>query len=196
MASPKDCPFLLSSARAKDSKQSKEKDRQRRYSENVDLTDGYNDDHVELLRESPQSLTIVTTRKISAHATQSRSRQRRSQPEQNENIPWNIRAAIFLEAADLVSSKYWSNYKFIAATILGQGKNAWLAEVLLLSRIEFRPPEGFVFTVTPFNFTAIGGNLCTTPALVGKNIVWKPSPTATYSDYIVHQIFAEAGSVI
>jgi len=61
------------------------------------------------------------------------------------------------------------------------------------NRLEFRPLEGFVFAVTPFNFTAIGGNLCATPALVGNVVVWKPSPAATYSNYIIHQIFTEAG---
>ncbi|KAJ3994402.1 delta-1-pyrroline-5-carboxylate dehydrogenase [Lentinula boryana] len=138
-----------------------------------------------------------------------------------ESMPWNDRAAIFLKAADLVSGKY--RYKLIAATMLGQGKNAWQAEIDAAAeltdflrfgvkyveelyaqqptknsagawnRIEFRPLEGFVFAVTPFNFTAIGGNLCATPALVGNVVVWKPSPAATLSNYIVHQIFTEAG---
>ncbi len=61
------------------------------------------------------------------------------------------------------------------------------------SRIEYRALEGFVLAVTPFNFTAIGGNLTGAPALVGNVVVWKPSPAATYSNYIVHQIFTEAG---
>ncbi|KAJ3753065.1 delta-1-pyrroline-5-carboxylate dehydrogenase [Lentinula raphanica] len=138
-----------------------------------------------------------------------------------EAMPWNDRAAIFLKAADLVSGKY--RYKLMAATMLGQGKNAWQAEIDAAAeltdflrfgvkfveelyaqqpaknsagawnRIEFRPLEGFVFAVTPFNFTAIGGNLCATPALVGNVVVWKPSPAATLSNYIVHQIFIEAG---
>ncbi|KAF8827296.1 hypothetical protein HHX47_DHR5000540 [Lentinula edodes] len=138
-----------------------------------------------------------------------------------ESMPWNDRAAIFLKAADLVSGKY--RYKLLAATMLGQGKNAWQAEIDAAAeltdflrfgvkfveelyaqqpsknsagawnRIEFRPLEGFVFAVTPFNFTAIGGNLCATPALVGNVVVWKPSPAATLSNYIVHQIFTEAG---
>ncbi|KIK64598.1 hypothetical protein GYMLUDRAFT_39635 [Collybiopsis luxurians FD-317 M1] len=138
-----------------------------------------------------------------------------------ESMPWNDRAAIFLKAADLVSGKY--RYKLMAATMLGQGKNAWQAEIDAAAeltdflrfgvkyveelyaqqpgknsagawnRIEFRPLEGFCFAVTPFNFTAIGGNLCATPALVGNVVVWKPSPAATYSNYIIHQIFTEAG---
>ncbi|KAG6831982.1 hypothetical protein H0H87_003126 [Tephrocybe sp. NHM501043] len=138
-----------------------------------------------------------------------------------ESLPWNDRAAIFLKAADLASGKY--RYKLLAATILGQGKNAWQAEIDaaaefsdflrfgvkfveelysqqpaknapgVWNRVEYRALEGFVLAVSPFNFTAIGGNLPGTPALVGNVVVWKPSPAATYSNYIVHQIFTEAG---
>ncbi|KAJ7368586.1 delta-1-pyrroline-5-carboxylate dehydrogenase [Mycena albidolilacea] len=138
-----------------------------------------------------------------------------------ESMPWNDRAAIFLKAADLVSGKY--RYKLMAATILGQGKNVWQAEIDAAAeladflrfgvkfvqelyaqqpsknsagawnRVEYRALEGFVLAVSPFNFTAIGGNLNATPALVGNVVVWKPSPMATYSSYIVHQIFLEAG---
>ncbi|KAJ8455415.1 hypothetical protein ONZ45_g18953 [Pleurotus djamor] len=138
-----------------------------------------------------------------------------------ESMPWNDRAAIFLKAADLVSGKY--RYKLMAATILGQGKNAWQAEIDAAAeltdflrfgvkfveelysqqpaknsagawnRVEYRALEGFVLAVSPFNFTAIGGNLPGTPALVGNTVVWKPSPAATYSNYLIHQIFTEAG---
>ncbi|KAG7447702.1 delta-1-pyrroline-5-carboxylate dehydrogenase [Guyanagaster necrorhizus] len=138
-----------------------------------------------------------------------------------ESMPWADRAAIFLKAADLVSGKY--RYKLMAATMLGQGKNPWQAEIDAAAeltdflrfgvkyvselyaqqpprnspgawnRIEYRALEGFVFAVTPFNFTAIGGNLVGAPALVGNVVVWKPSPAATYSNYIVHQILTEAG---
>ncbi|KAF9813575.1 hypothetical protein IEO21_05507 [Rhodonia placenta] len=138
-----------------------------------------------------------------------------------EAMPWNDRAAIFLKAADLVSGKY--RYKLMAATILGQGKNAWQAEIDAAAelsdflrfgvkyveelysqqppkntpgswnRVEYRALEGFVFAVSPFNFTAIGGNLSAVPALVGNVVVWKPSPAATYSNYIVYQILTEAG---
>ncbi|KAL0577647.1 1-pyrroline-5-carboxylate dehydrogenase [Marasmius crinis-equi] len=138
-----------------------------------------------------------------------------------ENIPWNDKAAIFLKAADLVSGKY--RYKIMAATILGQGKNAWQAEIDAAAeladflrfgvkfveqlyaiqpeknsagawnRTEYRSLEGFVLAVSPFNFTAIGGNLCAVPALVGNVVVWKPSPMATLANYITYQIFTEAG---
>lgn len=62
-----------------------------------------------------------------------------------------------------------------------------------LSRVEYRPLEGFVLAVSPFNFTAIGGNLPGVPALVGNVVLWKPSPAATYSNYIIYQLLEEAG---
>lgn len=138
-----------------------------------------------------------------------------------ESLPWSDRAAIFLKAADLVSGKY--RYKLMAATMLGQGKNVWQAEIDAAAeladffrfgvhyveelyaqqpprntagswnRVEYRPLEGFVLAVSPFNFTAIGGNLPGAPALVGNVVVWKPSPAATYSNYIIYKILAEAG---
>ncbi|KZT70353.1 delta-1-pyrroline-5-carboxylate dehydrogenase 1 [Daedalea quercina L-15889] len=138
-----------------------------------------------------------------------------------EAMPWNDRAAIFLKAADLVSGKY--RYQLIAATMLGQGKNAWQAEIDAAAefsdflrfgvkyveelyaqqppknsagswnRVEYRALEGFVLAVSPFNFTAIGGNLSGAPALVGNTIVWKPSPMAVYANYLTHKIFLEAG---
>ncbi|KAI5987781.1 Aldehyde/histidinol dehydrogenase [Pisolithus marmoratus] len=138
-----------------------------------------------------------------------------------EAMPWNDRAAIFLRAAELVSGKY--RYRLMAATMLGQGKNAWQAEIDAAAeltdffrfgvkyveelysqqppknsagswnRVEYRPLEGFVLAVSPFNFTAIGGNLPGAPALVGNVVVWKPSPAATYSNYLVYRILTEAG---
>ncbi|KAL7408802.1 Aldehyde/histidinol dehydrogenase [Mrakia frigida] len=138
-----------------------------------------------------------------------------------ENMPWNDRAAIFLKAADLTAGKY--RYKLMAATMLGQGKNTWQAEIDaaaemadffrfsvkfveqlytqqpsenspgVWNRTEFRPLEGFVLAVTPFNFTAIGGNLVGAPAIVGNVVLWKPSPMATYANYLTHKILLEAG---
>ncbi|GAA6000553.1 hypothetical protein JCM10207_004547 [Rhodosporidiobolus poonsookiae] len=138
-----------------------------------------------------------------------------------ETMPYNDRAAIFLKAADLISGKYRA--KICAATMLGQGKNVWQAEIDAAAeladffrfgaaqveqlyssqppensagtwnRVEYRPLEGFVFAVTPFNFTAIGANLVGAPALVGNVLVWKPSPMATYSSWLVFQILLEAG---
>ena len=138
-----------------------------------------------------------------------------------EAMPFNDRAAIFLKAADLLSKKY--RYKVMAATMLGQGKNAWQAEIdaaaelcdfwrfnclyaaeiyknqptknapLTWNRLEYRALEGFVVAYSPFNFTAIGGNLVSAPALMGNVVLWKPSPMAMYSNYLVMEILKEAG---
>ncbi|KAI5855634.1 Aldehyde/histidinol dehydrogenase [Tricharina praecox] len=141
--------------------------------------------------------------------------------EEWEGLPFADRAAVFLKAADLVSKKY--RYDLMAATMLGQGKNAWQAEIdaaaeladflrfnvkfaeelyaqqppknasNVWNRVEYRPLEGFVYAVSPFNFTAIGGNLPAAPALMGNVVVWKPSPGALCSNYLVYQILLEAG---
>lgn len=136
-------------------------------------------------------------------------------------MPFADRAAIFLKAADLVGGKY--RYEIMAATMLGQGKNAWQAEIDaaaelcdffrfnvqyaqdlytqqpvhnspgVWNRVEYRPLEGFVYAISPFNFTAIGGNLPGAPALLGNVVVWKPSPSAIASNYLVYKILLEAG---
>lgn len=138
-----------------------------------------------------------------------------------ENMRFADRAAVFLKAADLISGKY--RYEIMAATMLGQGKNAWQAEIDaaaeladflrfnvryaedmyalqpqhhypgLWNRTEYRPLEGFVYAISPFNFTAIGGNLAAAPALMGNVVLWKPSPAGFYSSYLIQQIFLEAG---
>ncbi|KAI8912218.1 Aldehyde/histidinol dehydrogenase [Powellomyces hirtus] len=138
-----------------------------------------------------------------------------------EAMPFNDRAAIFLKAADLLANKY--RYEVMAATMLGQGKNVWQAEIdaaaelcdfwrfnchfaaqiyadqpiknspTTWNRMEYRPLEGFVLAYSPFNFTAIGGNLVSAPALMGNVVLWKPSPMAMYSNYLVFQILKEAG---
>lgn len=134
--------------------------------------------------------------------------------------PWEQRASIFLKAADLLANKY--RYRMNAATMLGQSKNAYQAEidsacelidflrfnVHYLSeiyakqplspqgfdnRMEYRPLEGFVLAVTPFNFTAIGGNLPTCPAMCGNVVVWKPANTQIYSASVFMEILREAG---
>ncbi|KAG7005047.1 pyrroline-5-carboxylate reductase [Physcia stellaris] len=138
-----------------------------------------------------------------------------------QDMPFTDRAAIFLRAADLVSGKY--RYELMAATMLGQGKNVWQAEIDAAAeladffrynvgfaqeiydkqptvnspghhgRTDWRPLEGFVYAVSPFNFTAIGGNLVSAPALMGNVVVWKPSPMSVYPSYLVHKILLEAG---
>lgn len=138
-----------------------------------------------------------------------------------EILPWEQRAAIFLKAAELASSKY--RYKLNAATMLGQSKSAYQAEIDsaceftdflrfnvqymseiytqqppanskgIWNRVEQRPLEGFVFALTPFNFTAIAGNLPSCVAMMGNVVVWKPSNTQIYSANVLMQIFKEAG---
>lgn len=138
-----------------------------------------------------------------------------------ENLQWEQRAAIFLKAAELASTKY--RYKLNAATMLGQSKNAYQAEIDaaceftdflrfnvaymseiysqqppanskgIWNRVEQRPLEGFVFALTPFNFTAIAGNLPACVAMMGNVVVWKPSNTQIYSANVLMQVFKEAG---
>lgn len=138
-----------------------------------------------------------------------------------ENLPWEERAAIFLKAADLIAGPY--RYKINAATMLGQSKNAFQAEIDSAceivdflrfnvkymseiymqqppvspkgswNRVEQRPLEGFVFALTPFNFTAIAGNLPTSAAMMGNVVVWKPANTQIYSANVLMEVFREAG---
>lgn len=138
-----------------------------------------------------------------------------------ENLAWEQRAAIFLKAADLIAGPY--RYALNAATMLGQSKNAFQAEIDAAcelidflrfnvkymteiyqqqppvsprgswNRLEQRALEGFVFALTPFNFTAIAGNLPTSAAMMGNVVVWKPSNTQIYSANVLMQIFREAG---
>ncbi len=138
-----------------------------------------------------------------------------------ENLAWEHRAAIFLKAADLIAGKY--RYKLNAATMLGQSKNAYQAEIDaaceiidflrfnvsylaeiykqqppvspkgVWNRVEQRPLEGFIFALTPFNFTAIAGNLPTSCAMMGNVVVWKPANTQIYSANVLMEIFLEAG---
>ena len=137
-----------------------------------------------------------------------------------ENLSWEHRASIFLKAADLIAGKY--RYKLNAATMLGQSKNAYQAEIDaacelidffrfnvafmqelygqqpisspgMWNRLEHRPLEGFVFALTPFNFTSIAGNLPTSAALMGNVVVWKPAYPQIYSAQVLMELFKEAG---
>ncbi|KAJ9608635.1 hypothetical protein H2200_006406 [Cladophialophora chaetospira] len=138
-----------------------------------------------------------------------------------QDTPFVDRAAIFLRAAELATKKY--RFELTAATMLGQGKNAWQAEIDAAAeladfyrfnvsyaeeiysrqptlnapgqagRTDWRPLEGFVYAISPFNFTAIGGNLISGPALLGNVVLWKPSPSNIYASYLVYKILREAG---
>ena len=131
------------------------------------------------------------------------------------------RAAILLKAADLLAGPW--RQRLNAATVLGQSKTAWQAEIDAVcelvdfwrfnvayarqivaeqpvanppgvwNRLDHRPLEGFVYAVTPFNFTAIAGNLPTAPALMGNTVIWKPSPTQQFASHLLMQVLEEAG---
>ncbi|MCK5848574.1 MAG: L-glutamate gamma-semialdehyde dehydrogenase [Caldisericia bacterium] len=135
-------------------------------------------------------------------------------------MPWEERAAIFLRAAELLAGPYRAEMN--AATMLCQSKNVYQSEIDSVAelvdflrynvyfmqeiyqnqpnnsdgvwnRLEYRPLEGFVYAITPFNFTSIGGNLPTAPAIMGNVSLWKPSRTAVYSNYVFMKILHEAG---
>jgi len=138
-----------------------------------------------------------------------------------EDLAWEQRAAIFLKAADLIAGPYRAEIN--AATMLGQSKNAYQAEIDaacelidflrfnvsymteiyqqqppisgkgVWNRVEQRPLEGFVFALTPFNFTAIAGNLPSSAAMMGNVVVWKPAYTQIYAANVIMKVFKEAG---
>ena len=136
------------------------------------------------------------------------------------NLDWNHRVAIFLKAAELLAGPYRD--KLNAATMIAQSKNVYQAEIDaacelidffkfnaeyvtklyseqpesspgVWNRLEHRPLEGFVFAITPFNFTSICANLCAAPALMGNVVVWKPASTQVYSAKVIMDLFKEAG---
>ena len=135
-------------------------------------------------------------------------------------MPWESRAGVFLKAADLLAGSW--RQRLNAATVLGQSKTCHQAEIDsacelidflrfnvhymqeiyrqqplsspgVWNRMEYRPLEGFVFAVTPFNFTAIAGNLPTSAAMMGNTVVWKPASSAVYSAWHLMELFEEAG---
>ncbi len=137
-----------------------------------------------------------------------------------EHTPWNERAAIFLKAADLLAGPY--RQRMNAATMLGQSKNVYQSEIDAVAemadffrfnvkymteiyqtqpssasgiwnRLEYRPLEGFIVAITPFNFTSIAGNLPGAPALLGNTVIWKPAETQIYSASLIMEIFEAAG---
>lgn len=137
-----------------------------------------------------------------------------------ENLSWEQRASIFLKAAELIAGPYRDELN--AATMLGQSKNVFQAEIDaacemidflrfnvhymnqiyamqpgsaagIWNRLEWRPLEGFIFALTPFNFTAIAGNLPSSAAMMGNVVVWKPSDDQIYSAHVLMKIFKAAG---
>ncbi len=137
-----------------------------------------------------------------------------------DKISWEHRAAIFLKAGDLIAGPYRD--KINAATMLGQSKTVFQAEIDsaceladffrfnvhcaeqiysqqpastrgVWNRVEYRPLDGFVMAISPFNFTSIGGNLPCAPAIMGNTVLWKPSSTAVRSNYVIMEVLKEAG---
>ena len=138
-----------------------------------------------------------------------------------ERVPWSDKIAIFLRAADLVAGPY--RQKLNAATMLGQGKTIVQAEIdaaceladffrfnahfltqlleyqpispdpTVRNTFRYRPLDGFVASISPFNFTAIGGNLASAPTLMGNSVVWKPSDSSILSNFIIYELLLEAG---
>jgi 1-pyrroline-5-carboxylate dehydrogenase len=136
------------------------------------------------------------------------------------NLPWQERAAIFLKAADLLAGPFRD--KMNATTMLAQSKNVFQTEIDaacelidffrfnvqymtqiykeqpeslpgMWNRLEYRPLEGFVFAVTPFNFTSIAANLCAAPAMMGNVVIWKPAESQVYSAQVIMELFKAAG---
>src|SRR5690606_26163797 len=136
------------------------------------------------------------------------------------DLPWEQRAAVFLRAAELIAGPFRARIN--AATMIGQSKTIFQAEIDaacelidflrfnveymaqiyeeqpessegVWNRLEYRPLEGFVYAVTPFNFTAIAGNLPASAALMGNTVVWKPSDSQVYSAQVIMEVFKEAG---
>jgi 1-pyrroline-5-carboxylate dehydrogenase len=153
------------------------------------------------------------------HVTQAINAALAAKPQWAE-LSWEHRASIFMKAADLIAGPYRA--KLNAATMLGQSKNAFQAEIDsaceiidflrfnviymteiyrqqpnsapgIWNRMEWRPLEGFIYALTPFNFTAIAGNLPTACAMMGNVVVWKPSNTQVYSANVLMEIFRKAG---
>ncbi|BCW93324.1 MAG: 1-pyrroline-5-carboxylate dehydrogenase [Thermoanaerobaculum sp.] len=158
-------------------------------------------------KAGPQEVAMAIEAALAAHKTWSR-------------MAWHDRAAIFLKAAELLAGPWRDTLN--AATMLGQSKTVFQAEIDSAceiidfwrynpyfmqqiyddqpfsplgqwNRVEYRPLEGFVFAVTPFNFTSIGANLPTSPALMGNTVVWKPASTAVYSAYFTMKLLEAAG---
>jgi 1-pyrroline-5-carboxylate dehydrogenase len=136
------------------------------------------------------------------------------------NLPWEQRASVFLKAADLLAGPFRD--KMNASTMLAQSKNVFQAEIDaacelidffrfnvqymtqiykdqpeslpgMWNRLEYRPLEGFVFAITPFNFTSICANLCAAPAMMGNVVVWKPAESQMYSAQVIMELFKAAG---
>jgi len=178
---------------------------------------------VEQLMPSNNSQAICTYHKATPQVIQEAIKASMAAKKDYEAMPAEDRLAIFTKASWLLSKVY--RYDLNAATMLGQGKTVWQAEIDaaaelidfwrfgakfveemyskqqdavlhddgIWNRIEFRPLEGFCLAISPFNFTAIGGNLPATPAMMGNTVFWKPSSTSILANYVTYKVLVEAG---
>jgi 1-pyrroline-5-carboxylate dehydrogenase len=181
----------------------------------------YTDEKITMHPPHERNHTLGTYNKGNAGHVQSAIDAALAAKEGWSNMPWEARAAIFLKAAELLAGPFRD--KMNAATMLAQSKNAMQAEIDaacemidffkfnvqymseiyaqqppanspgVWNQLEYRPLEGFVFALTPFNFTSICANLCAAPAMMGNTIVWKPSETQIYSAQVIMELFKEAG---
>jgi len=177
------------------------------------------DTHTVVMPHAHEHVLGISHGATVAHVAQAISAAERARADWG-NWSFEERAGVFLRAAELLSTRYRATIN--AATMLGQSKTAFQSEVDaaceladfwrfnvhfaenlyadqpvndkgVWNQTDYRPLEGFVYAVTPFNFTAIGGNLPTAPALMGNTVLWKPSSTAMLSAHYVMQILTEAG---
>jgi len=182
--------------------------------------DVYTDEKVNIAPPYEHQHIIGTYHKGNASHVESAISAALSAAESWANTPWTSRASIFQKAADLLAGPYRA--KINAATMLAQSKNAYQAEIDaacelidflrfnvhfmqhiyeqqpyspsgMKNTLDYRPLEGFVFAITPFNFTAIAGNLPTAPALMGNVVVWKPAESQIYSAQVIMEVLIEAG---
>lgn len=180
----------------------------------------YTDNKVTIKAPHDLSLELGTFNKGTAQHVKDAINAAREAKSDWENMPWEERAAIFLRAADLLAGPYRSRMN--AATMLCQSKNIYQSEIDAVceladfwrfnvqfmseiyhnqpesttgvwNRTEHRPLEGFVFALTPFNFTSIAGNLPSAPALMGNTVIWKAAETQIYSSAVIMEILEEAG---
>jgi 1-pyrroline-5-carboxylate dehydrogenase len=182
--------------------------------------DVYSDETFEAVEPHNKSHVLADVSKGGPEHVQQAIDAARAAHEEWSTMPWHERAAIFLRAAELLAGPWRATLN--AATMLNQSKTAHQAEIDAVAemvdfwrynadfivrvyseqpysptgtwnRLEYRPLEGFVFAVSPFNFTCIGGNLSSSPALMGNTVIWKPASTAALSAYYLMRLMQAAG---
>ena len=182
--------------------------------------DVYSDETFEAVEPHHKSHVLADVSKAGPEQVQHAIDAARDAHGEWSSMPWHERAAIFLRAAELLAGPWRATLN--AATMLNQSKTAHQAEIDAVcemvdfwrynaefmvriyseqpysptgtwNRMEYRPLEGFVFAVSPFNFTCIGGNLSSSPALMGNTVVWKPASTAAFSAYFLMRVLQAAG---